>query len=441
MPATSAETMSSSVSEPAPHAEARSFFTRPVLAGLVGNVMEWYDFMIYGYFAEVLGKLFFPAQDELASLLAVYGVFAISFVVRPFGAAVFGHIGDTFGRKRALELSVLLMAIPTFLLGLLPAYDVIGLAAPILLTILRLLQGLSVGGEYTSSFSFVIEHAPGDRRGLHGALTTCGAILGILLASAVAVITTRVAEAFDAQAWAWRLPFVLGIVVAALGLWVRRGLHETPAFENLKARGAVARNPLRDALSQEWPRILKVVFVYCLGSAIFYILFFFVQASLAKGGMAKHLALGATSISLCILVVALPSAALLSDKIGRRPVVVAGCLATVIGAIPLYELMMKGSFLTVLVVQGALTLISAAVMGPIPAMITEMFPARTRFSALSLGYNASLALFGGTAPMIATALIRHTANVVSPAYYLTLLGIVSGAVAFFSRETHRDDIS
>jgi MHS family proline/betaine transporter-like MFS transporter len=418
----------------------RSFFTRPVLAGLAGNVMEWYDFMIYGYFAETLGRLFFPTADALASLIAVYGVFAVSFVVRPFGAALFGHIGDRLGRKRALELSVLLMAIPTFLLGLLPSYQTIGLAAPVLLTVLRILQGLSVGGEYTSSFSFVIEHAPKNRRGLHGALTTVGAILGILLASAVAVVTTRVAESEEARAMAWRLPFLLGVVVAAVGLWVRRSIAETPAFEQLKAEGNVAKNPLLEAVRTEWPRILRVIFVYCLGAAIFYILFFFVQAGLSQAGMAKHLALAATSIALCVLVFALPFAAYVSDRIGRRPVVMAGCLCTLVGIVPLYGLLMRGDFVTALGVQIVLTLFSAAVMGPIPAMITEMFPPRTRFSSLSLGYNASLALFGGTAPMIAAALIRRTGALESPAYYLAALAVISCAVAFFSRETFRDDI-
>ncbi len=424
-----------------PHVHGLStFFTRPVLAGLLGNVMEWYDFMVYGYFASTLGALFFPAKDALASTIAAYGVLAVSFVMRPFGAIWFGHIGDKLGRKRALELSVTLMAIPTFLLGMLPVYDTIGVAAPVLLTVLRLAQGLSVGGEYTSSFSFVIEHAPPSRRGLHGALTTCGAILGILLASLASVTTSRIAEDPGTAAWAWRVPFLLGVLVAGVGLWVRRSLHETPSFEKLKAAGGVADSPLLEAWRGEKVRILRVFLLYALGSAVFYILFLFVQAALAQAGMPKHLAQLATTCSLGVLVFSLPFAAYVSDRIGRRPVMLAGAVSTLLFVLPLYEMMQTLDFGTVVLAQIGMTLIASAIMGPVPAAITEMFPARTRFSSLSIGYNASLAAFGGTAPMIAGLLVRQTGVLVSPAYYLMGLAVVSGLVVFLSKETFKDAI-
>ncbi len=418
----------------------RTFFTRPVLAGLAGNVMEWYDFMIYGYFASTIGALFFPAKDPLASMIAAYGVLAVSFVMRPFGAIWFGHIGDKLGRKRALELSVTLMAIPTFLLGLLPTYQTLGVLAPILLTVLRLMQGLSVGGEYTSSFSFVIEHAPQNRRGLHGALTTCGAIIGILLASLAGVITSKLAEDPSIGGWAWRVPFLLGVLVAGVGLWVRRSLHETPSFERLKAAGGIAKSPLLEVWRNEKLRITRVFLLYALGSAIFYILFLFVQAALAQAGMPRHLAQLATTCSLGVLVFSLPFAAYISDRIGRRPVMLAGALSTLLFIVPLYKMLQSLDFAQVVTAQIAMTLISSAVMGPVPAAITEMFPARTRFSSLSVGYNTSLAVFGGTAPMVAGLLMRQTGNPTSPAYYLMALALVSGAIVFFAKETYRDAI-
>lgn len=436
---TSAHAAASSSAEPNVHG-LRTFFTRPVLAGLAGNVMEWYDFMIYGYFASTIGVLFFPAKDALASTIAAYGVLAVSFVMRPFGAVWFGHIGDKLGRKRALELSVTLMAIPTFLLGLLPVYDSIGVLAPVLLTILRLAQGLSVGGEYTSSFSFVIEHAPPNRRGLHGALTTCGAILGILLASLAGAITSKIAEDPATAAWAWRVPFLLGVLVAGVGLWVRRSLSETPSFEKLKAEGGIAKSPLLEAWRHEKLQITRVFLLYALGSAIFYVLFLFVQAALAQAGMPKHLAQLATTCSLAVLAFALPFAAYVSDRVGRRPVMLAGAGATLLFILPLYNLLQTLDFVTVLLAQIGMTLISAAIMGPVPAAITEMFPARTRFSSLSIGYNASLAAFGGTAPMVAGLLIRQTGVAVSPAYYLMALALVSGSVVLLAKETYRDAI-
>jgi MHS family proline/betaine transporter-like MFS transporter len=431
------------VSAPAIPAKTAGFFTRPVLAGVVGNAMEWYDFMVYGYFASTIGRLFFPSDDPFASMVAAYGVLAVSFVMRPVGAIMFAYVGDRLGRKRALELSVLLMAIPTFLLGLLPSHATLGNAAPVLLTLLRLAQGLSVGGEYTSSFSFVIEHAPHGRRGLHGSLTNCGAIIGILLASLSALATEQLSGGPDgANAdWAWRIPFVLGVLVASVALWVRRSLPETPAFENLKARGELARHPVAEALRHDFRGILHVFCLYALPAAMFYVLFLFVQAQLIQAGMPASSARLSTSLSLALLCVALPCAGALSDRLGRRPVMLSGALCTLVCAVPLYSLLLTGQLVRVIAGQLGLTLIIALLMGPIPATLVERFAPRTRFSALSLGYNGCLAVFGGTSPMLAGLLIRETGHAASPAYYLMLLAIVSGAAVLLSRETYQTPLN
>jgi MHS family proline/betaine transporter-like MFS transporter len=411
-----------------------------VLAGLLGNVLEWYDFMVYGYFVPTLKGLFFPTTDPMAALIAAYGVLAVSFVMRPVGALLFGHVGDRYGRKRALELSVILMAVPSLLFGLLPVYETIGIAAPILLLVLRLCQGLSVGGEYTASFSFVIEHAPKHRRGLHGALTTCGAILGILLASLAAVVTSRVAEDVDSQSWAWRIPFLFGVLVAGVALWVRRSLPETATFERLQREGGLSEHPVREAVTHEGAGIVRLFLLYALGSALFYVLYLFVQAALVEAGMVPHLAQLATSCALCVLVVALPLAGLASDLIGRRPIMLLGAFATLTCALPLYRSLFSLDFTQVTLAQIGLTLIVALVIGPVPATMAEMFPPRTRFSALSIGYNGSLAVFGGTAPMVAGILIRQSGSDYSPAYYLMVLALISGAAVFVGRETYRDEI-
>jgi MHS family proline/betaine transporter-like MFS transporter len=422
-------------------APTAGFFSRPVLAGLLGNVLEWYDFMVYGYFVPTLKSLFFPTSDPLAALIAAYGVLAVSFVMRPVGALMFGHVGDRLGRKRALELSVILMAVPSLLFGFLPTYESIGIAAPIGLLVLRLLQGLSVGGEYTASFSFVIEHAPAGRRGLHGALTTCGAILGILLASLAAFLTSRIAQDENTRTWAWRIPFLLGVFVAGVALWVRRRLQETATFERMRREGALAKQPVREAITHEWRGILRLFWLYALGSAFFYVLYLFVQAALVEAGMVAHEAQLATSCALCVLVLALPAAGYASDLFGRRRVMLSGVLATVILVVPLYRMLFSLDFTRVALAQVALTVLVALVIGPVPSTMAEMFPPRTRFSSMSIGYNGSLAVFGGTAPMVAGILTRVTGSPLGPAYYLVALALISGVAIYMGRETHRDEFA
>jgi MHS family proline/betaine transporter-like MFS transporter len=421
---------------PTATASAERSSHRALLAGIVGNILEWYDFALYGYFARLFGELYFPAAQPIASTMAAWGVFLGSFLMRPLGALWFGHLGDKVGRKRALELSVLLMAGPTLLLACLPTYDTLGVTAPVLLTLLRLLQGVSVGGEYTSSVSFMIEHAPAHRRGLHGSLGTCGAIIGILLGSLAATSVQAWLPAAAVRSYGWRLPFLLGSLVALVALYVRRHLHETPSFEALRARGQIAANPLAEAFTDRWRAMLHAAFLYALGSAMFYIVYFYLATHLTQvHGIAPATAQGTTSLSLLVLAVGLPAAAHLSDRIGRRPVLLLGCLGTALLAVPLFGLIDTPA--TALGAQLLLTLVASLVMGPIPATLTELFPARTRFSGFSIGYNASLALFGGTAPLLATWLVGRTGDPVAPAYYLAACALISALASLRVRDSHR----
>jgi MHS family proline/betaine transporter-like MFS transporter len=233
--------------------------SRNTIGGIVGNILEWYDFAVFGYFAPIIGAQFFPSEDSIASTLKAFGVFAAGYLMRPVGGAIFGYFGDKIGRKRALEISVLLMAIPTTLLGILPTHAQIGSIAALLMVILRLVQGLSVGGEYTGSIAFITEIAPPHRRGLWGSLTSCGAIAGIMLGSAVATVAHYFLDANALASWGWRVPFILGIVVGLFGFWLREGLKETDQFEKLKDSGQIQRNPLMDALTfhrREFVRLL-----------------------------------------------------------------------------------------------------------------------------------------------------------------------------------------
>ncbi len=228
---------------------------RTVAAGVIGNVLEWCDFALYGFFAPTIGRLFFPSESRVASLLATYGVFALAFALRPVGGLIFGQIGDRIVRKKARELSVLLMAAPTTLMGLLPTYHDIGLAAPIALTLIRALQGISVGGEFIGSISFLGEHVPASRRGLLGSWTSCSANLGTLLGSGVAALVAALLP----HGWGWRVPFVCGILVGVAGIWLRRDIGESPDFEREASQGTLARSPVRDALRHDRGAILRHV--------------------------------------------------------------------------------------------------------------------------------------------------------------------------------------
>ncbi|HET9583942.1 MAG TPA: MFS transporter [Bradyrhizobium sp.] len=297
---------------------------KTVAAGMIGNLLEWYDFAIYGYFAAAIGRHFFPHQDPVAQLLSAFGVFAVGYLMRPVGGALIGHIGDRFGRRAALTFSVVAMAIPTFLIGLLPGYATIGLAAPVALTLLRMVQGLSVGGEYTSSMVFLVEHAPERRRGLMGALASCGATAGILLGSAVGAGFAATMSSAALEAWGWRIPFLLGLVVGIAGYLLRRHVQETLPTERRQ------RAPIVETLRDHWRVVLGIAGLSAFFAAGFYVTFVYLVSWLQTAdGIAPARALEINSFSMAVVLPITIAAGWLSDRSGRKPFLL---LATILGA-------------------------------------------------------------------------------------------------------------
>jgi MFS transporter, MHS family, proline/betaine transporter len=399
---------------------------RTVAAGVVGNVLEWYDFALYGFFAPTIGRSFFPSESRVASLLATYGVFALAFAMRPLGGLIFGHIGDRIGRKKALELSVLLMAVPTTLLGLLPTYHDIGVAAPILLTLIRALQGISVGGEFIGSISFLGEHASARRRGLLGSWTSCSATAGTLLGSVVAAMV----NASLPHQWGWRVPFCCGIVVGLAGLWLRRDISESPDFVKAAREGVLARSPALEALRHDRGAVLQTFGLGILMSVGFYMPFVWLPTWLG------HLrepplpgALTSNAITLAALAALLPIGGWLSDRMGRRRTLCFGAIAHLVIAVPLFTILEHGAYASALAAQVGLAVAAAIYFGPCPAAFVELFPTRTRYSGVAMGYNAAQALCGGTAPLIATWLVHATGTVQSAAIYLMAAAAASLAAA------------
>lgn len=405
---------------------------RIVAAGLVGNVLEWYDFAIYGYFASIIGHLFFPSADPSVSLIAAFGAFAAGFLVRPLGGLVFGRIGDLVGRKNALTLSVLAMAVPTVLIGLLPTYEMIGIAAPIAIVVLRIVQGLSVGGEYTTSLIFLAEHAPKGRRAFNASWGIWGASAGILLGSGVGAIMTSVFDSVELIEWVWRIPFLLGGFVALNGYLIRHALHVEPPV-------IMTNRPVLDALGKHRGAVLRVAMLDIGVGVGFYTAFVFSVTYIKLiDDLPARIAFNLNTAAMALLLLLVPLAAWFADLYGRKPFMIAGNALLAFGAIPFFHLMHTTDPATIFLGEVGLVLAVALVAGGLVCNV-ELIPKAVRCTGLAFAYNGAIGYFGGTTPMISTWLIKSTGDPIAPAYWLAFAGVVSLFVSVFLIRETKDD--
>lgn len=396
---------------------------RQLTAGIVGNVLEWYDFGVYGFFAAIIAQQFFPTADATTSLIAAFGAFAAGFLMRPVGAAIFGHIGDRWGRVRALQLSVLGMAIPTFLIGLLPTYESIGIAAAVLMVVMRMLQGIAVGGEYTSSIVFLAEAAPPGRRGFFTSWSMLGATGGILLGSAVGALLSNVLSSDELNSWGWRVAFLAGILVSISGYFIRRGLVEQPVVQE-------AKSPLKEAFGSHGRDILRVIGLNVVSAVTFYLIFVYAVTWLVDNVHAsRSRALDINTAAMLLLLVLTPLFALASDHWGRRPMLLLGMGATAVLAYPLLWLMHHNDPMMILTGQMGFAVLVASFASIIPATMVEMFPRQVRVTAVSISYNITFAVLGGTSPMVAVWLIGQTHDDLAFAWYIAGAALISFLVA------------
>jgi MFS transporter, MHS family, proline/betaine transporter len=403
-----------------------------IAAGMIGNMLEWYDFAIYGYFAAQIGRHFFPHEDAVAQLLSTFGVFAVGYLMRPIGGVIVGHIGDTFGRRAALTFSVTAMAIPTFLIGLLPGYQTVGLWAPIGLIVLRIVQGLSVGGEYTSSMVFLIEHAPEGRRGLMGALGASGASVGTLLGSAIGAAFAASMSTAALDAWGWRIPFLLGLLVGVAGYILRRYVLEAGVAEKR------TRAPIVETLHDHWRLVAGFAGLSAFSAVTFYIGFVYMVSWLQTAdGIPPSRSLEINTFSMAISLPVLITAGWLSDRIGRKPLMLLASMGGLIGALPLFWLLNHPSELLAQLGQLGLVLLTGVYYGALPAILVEAAPPTVRCTAVALGYNLCFGLFGGLSPLVATWLVERTGDEIAPAFLIMGSAAVTFVTIFWFRETYR----
>ncbi|MFO1160785.1 MAG: MFS transporter [Reyranellaceae bacterium] len=387
---------------------------RQVYAGAVGNVLEWYDFAVYGFLAPIIGKVFFPSGDPVTSLLAAYGALAVGYFSRPLGSVLFGHLGDRLGRKPALVLSMLMMGAATLAIAVLPGHAEIGTSAAVLLLVLRGLQGISVAGEYGTSAVLLVEKAPANRRGLVAGWIMAACNLGFLLGSAVGALVSTVLGDAAMAAWGWRIPFFLGALIAIHVLIMRRGLEDSPIEPD-----RVSSLPVIEALRHHY-RTIGMIICLVLPIAVTFYMCFVYASSYLTGQMhfSTAQALDITTLALALQVVVAPYAGHLADRHGRRPMMLFVTIASLLTTWPLWWAMHQPSVALVIFAQLTFALINGIGWSLTIPIMVELVPARVRCSASGIAYNLCLGLFGGTAPWVATYLVARTADDFAPAWYI-----------------------
>ena len=410
---------------------------RSILASSFGNIMEWYDFGLFIYLAPIFAQLFFPTQDKQVALLSAYGVFALGFLSRPLGAILLGHFGDRIGRIKTLRASILLISIPTLLVGCLPTFQTLGFFAPLILIILRLITGVCVGGEYAGIMIYLAETAPVNRRAFIVSFSAIGANLGFLLATLASWWMTYHLSAMALTTWGWRVPFIIGGFIGLGILYMRSFLQETLAFRELEREHHIARIPIIKAFQDNLSIIVKIIGLVCLGAILYYTIFTYLNNYL---GQANHLKINEIlklqSWCLLSMLVMVPLAGWLCDRIGRKPMFLLFGFGTLAVSIPCFLLLRVQDIYVVSLSMIIFTLFSSLEQGTTLITVVENVPLRVRYTTVAIAYNIGNLLFGGVTPLVLSSLFRITHNTLVPAYYLiAAAGVTLMVVIFALRET------
>jgi MHS family proline/betaine transporter-like MFS transporter len=422
---------------PAEPATTRGVLRDVVAASFIGNFVEWFDYAVYGYLATVITRVFFPESSPTTGLLATYAVFAISFIIRPVGGLIWGHFGDKIGRRNALSVSILVMSIATFCVGLIPGFDQIGYAAPILLLITRMVQGFSASGEYAGASAFLAEYAPERRRGLLTSVVPASTAAGLLFGSLLAALLTAVLSTEQLDAWGWRLPFLLAAPLGLIGRYIRIRLEDTPKFQEMERNLTVESNTPLSILFTRHRRAIVIAFgVTCLNAVAFYLLLSYMPTYLSEQLHVDETAsFVIASITLACYICFIFGMGALSDRFGRKRVLIAASICFVVGTVPLFSALDAFGLIGIALIQITLSAFLTMNDGTLPTFLAEIFPTRVRYSGFAFSFNAANALFGGTAPFVATLLITLTGSNLAPAWYLVAAALVAMVAMLAARET------
>jgi MFS transporter, MHS family, proline/betaine transporter len=429
---------SASAQPKSPSVIEKATLRRAIAAAALGNCMEWFDFGVYGYLAVSIGHIFFPSHNPTTELLSAFGGFAVAFLIRPFGGLFFGPLGDRIGRQRVLAVTIILMAVSTFMIGVLPGYAQIGIWAPILLILARLVQGFSTGGEYGGAATFMAEYAPDNQRGYLCSWLEFGTLGGFSLGAILVTLATFGLSPEAMNSWGWRIPFLCAGPLGMIGLYLRLKLEETPDFQGLQDAGEVAASPLREAIATEWRQLLKCIgIVILLNVADYTFLTYmpsYLNTALGIGEQSGRVTL--IGVMLVMMLVITPIGAL-SDRIGRKPILITAALGFVLFAWPAFWLMSQGNMLLVTLGLAIPGLLLVMLLGTLPATLPAMFSTRTRYGGFAVSYNVSTSVFGGTAPLAITWLVAMTGNDYMPAFYLIAAGVIAFLPIVALRESAR----
>lgn len=411
-----------------------------ILTGGIANSFEWYDYALFGHFTMIIGQKFFPESDPSSALLQAFLVFAVGYLMRPLGGIFFGVIGDKFGRKTTLSLSIMCMSIPTAAIGFLPTYEQWGVLSTTLMIIARIMQGLSMGGALTGSVSFIIEHSPKNSRGFLGSVPMASICIGILLGSLVSSIVKNIFTEEQFNQWGWRIPFIMGVFIYFAGVYIKKHSSETPIFEETKIRGEIDRSPLKTTIKSYWFDMAISICINACGSIIFYLsTIYLVNYFKFNRGFPEHDVNNLLIFCYFIMIFMALFSGFISDIIGRKKIFIIMLISIIITSPILLKTMETGTFFAVSIAQIIISLFSAAYIGPEPALQAEFYPAQVRNTALSISYNTATSVFGGTTPYIIESLIQNTGTITSSVYFIIFIAILGLASLSFYKNRSLDD--